>query len=557
MSQYKYDRLSAQDTSFLIFEQGNVNMHVASTATYKAGSLTTEAGGIDFDAIKKAIGDTLHRIPRYRQKIMWIQHHRTACWVDDDQFKLDYHVRHTSLPKPGSEEQLRALASRILEQRLDRTKPLWETWVVEGLEGDRFALIQKIHHSMIDGTAGVELSQLLMSPDPTFVPAEPPVYYPRPTPTRAELRKNEYERYFRLPFKALQNFQEFANESQDMVGEITIRAKALADTLAQLGGVEETPLNGPLGTHRIIDWTSMDLADVKAVRHSLGCTVNDVVLTTFTGAIRQFFINRQVNPAEIDFKVAAPVSVRRDSDRGKMGNRVSSWVIPIPIGEPDPLRQLETINQVTSELKETNQALAVEMMMGLAEWTPSLLSVGARAGGQSAHTIVTNVPGPQFPLYMIGAEMLEIYPVVPLLDGMGIGVALMSYNGKIFWGFNGDYGKISDIENFVKHINDAFAKLAEIAGVTLGAEHPVPEKKSAARTVKRARNATRRKSSATRPKSNGKSKSAATSKAKEEPKEEPKEEQNVTPIASVKEAPQEAAESDEPKESDPSTTALH
>ena len=142
MSHYKYDRLSAQDTSFLIFEQGNVNMHVASTVIFKAGPLKTDKGGIDFEAIKKVIGDTLHRIPRYRQKIMWIQPNRSACWVDDDQFKLDYHVRHTSLPQPGSEEQLRALASRILEQRLDRTKPLWETWVVEGLEGDRFALIQ-------------------------------------------------------------------------------------------------------------------------------------------------------------------------------------------------------------------------------------------------------------------------------------------------------------------------------------------------------------------------------------------------------------------------------
>jgi WS/DGAT/MGAT family acyltransferase len=544
MSKYKYDRLSAQDTSFLIFEQGNVNMHVASTAIYKAGALATKEGGIDFGAIKKAIGNILHRIPRYRQKIMWIQEHRTACWVDDDQFNLDYHVRHTSLPKPGSEDQLRALASRILERHLDRTKPLWETWLVEGLEGDRFALIQKIHHSMIDGTAGVELSQLLMSPDPTFVPPEPPVYYPRPTPTPAELRKDEYERYFRLPFKALQNFQEFANESQDILGEITIRAKALADTFAQIGGVTATPLNGPLGSHRIINWTSMALSDVKAVRHSLGCTVNDVVLTIFTGAIRQFFINRQVNPAEIDFKVAAPVSVRRENERGKMGNRVSSWIIPIPIGEPDPLRQLETINQVTSELKETNQALAVEMMMGLAEWTPSLLSLGARAGGQSAHTIVTNVPGPQFPLYLIGAEMVEIYPVVPLLDGMGIGVALMSYNGNIFWGFNGDYGKISDIETFVKHINDAFTKLADIAGVTLGADHPVPDKNKPTASIgaKHTRKATKRKSSATRPKSNDTSKRTSEEK------------QRTAAVASVEEAPQKANESED---SDPSTTAIH
>ncbi len=559
MGHYKYDRLSAQDTSFLIFEKDNVNMHVSSAAIYKAGSLKTKAGGIDFARIKQAIGDTLHRIPRYRQKLMWIQKNRTAVWVDDAQFKLDYHVRHTSLPKPGSQEQLKELASRIIERRLDRTKPLWEIWVVEGLAGNQFALINKIHHSMIDGTSGVELSQLLMSPDPKHRPEEPPVYYPRPMPSQAELWHDEYERYMTLPLKAIQNFQEFANDSQDFVGEITTRAKALADTFSHLGGASETPLNGVMSSHRIIDWISMSMADVKAVHRSLGCTVNDLVLATVTQAVRNFFLNRQVRPEEIDFKVAAPVSVRREDQKGQMGNRVSSWIIALPIGEPDPIRQLETINAITKELKETNQAVAVEMMMALAEWTPSLLSLGARAGGQSANTIVTNVPGPQFPLYLIGAEMVDIFPGVPLLENMGIGIALMSYNGRLCWGFNGDYGKISDIANFVRHISDAFAQLADIAGVTLGADHSAifaaTDKKKPKKAAS-AKKSSRRKASAASPRTR-KASAAAPRTRKASASQTTKASASEASPSDTKASSAEASPEEKPEERTQSSTSIH
>lgn len=472
MGHYKYDRLSAQDTSFLIFEKPNINMHVASTAIYKAGSLKTPEGGINFSLLKNSIGDILHRIPRYRQKLKWIQKPKTAAWVDDHQFNLDYHVRHTSLPKPGNHDQLQALASRITEQQLDRTRPLWEIWIVEGLENDRFALINKIHHSMIDGASGVELSQVLMSPESDYRPEEPPVYFPRPEPTMTELWKDEYERFVTMPWQAMKNFKHFRQDSQDIYSEVKTRAVALKQTLeANLGSPDENPLNGPLGPHRILDWTSMPLEDVKAVRRALGCTVNDVVLATVTGAVRTFIASRQVHPEDIEFRVAAPVSTRREQDSGKMGNRVSAWSIPLPIDKAEPLQQLEAIHAETQNLKESKQALGVEMMMALAEWTPSLLTLGARAGGAANNTIVTNVPGPQFPLYLVGAEMEEIYPCVPLMENMGIGIALMSYNGKVCWGFNADYGRVSDIATFVKYIRKSFENLASTCGVTLSDEY--------------------------------------------------------------------------------------
>ncbi len=471
MGHYKYDRLSAQDTSFLIFEAPNLSMHVSSTSIYRATKLKTADGGVDFDKIKNAISDILHRIPRYRQKLKWIQKGKTAAWIDDPQFNINYHVRHTSLPKPGDQEQLQALASRITEQQLDRTRPLWELWVVEGLEDDRFAVINKIHHSMIDGAAGVELSQVLMSPDPNFKPDEPPVYFPRPTPTRAELLRDEYERFFSLPWQAIRDLRNFKKNSQDFYGEMKTRAIALKETFEQFGSPSENPLNGPLGPHRILHWTNMPLDDIKSVRRALNCTVNDVVLTIVTGAVRKFFASRQVRPEDIEFRVATPVSVRRDIDNGKMGNRVSAWSVRLPIEQKDPLQTLQILHEETQKLKESKQALGVEMMLALAEWTPSLLTLGARAGGAANNTIVTNVPGPQFPLYLMGAEMEEIYPCVPLMQNMGIGIALMSYNGQVCWGFNADFGRVSDIATFVKYVRQSFEELAKIANVKLSEDY--------------------------------------------------------------------------------------
>ena len=468
MARYTYDRLSAQDNSFLTMETPKHHMHVASTLIYEAGPLRTESGGIDFERIKSATEAILHRIPRYRQKLHFIPFEDHAVWVDDRHFSLDFHVRHAALPKPGSDDQLKKLASRIMAMPLDRGRPLWETWVVEGLEGDRFAVITKIHHCMIDGSSGVDIAQILMSTTPDREIPEAPRFMPRPAPTNGELWRDEFWRRASLPVQAVRDFRAFAAETDDIREELGSRLSILGGMLGMAAAGTETPLNGPNGPHRRFDWLNVSLDDMKAVRKGLDATINDVVLTVVTGAVREYLQLRGMNPRDIDFKVSTPVSVRTEEDKGELGNRVSSWILSLPLDEEDPRQQLARIHETTQDLKSSRQALGVEMMMQVAEWTPSiLLSLGSQSISGPINTIVTNVPGPQFPLYMQGAELEAIYPQVPLLNSLGLGIALMSYNGRICWGFNTDPDIVPDVEEFSKLVAQSFARVAAIAGVDL------------------------------------------------------------------------------------------
>ena len=465
-----YDRLSAQDHSFLVFEEQGVYMHVSANQVFECGPLATPEGGVDYGRIRAFIASVLHRIPRYRQKLAWIPLEGRPVWVDDPDFDLEYHVRHTALPHPGSHEQLKRLAARVMAQHLDRERPLWELWVVEGLEGNRFAIISKIHHCMIDGSSGVDISQILQSPDPSEIDILPPEpFEPREAPDSQTLFRDSLIRQAGAPLRALRGFREFRREAEDFGGELRVRAQAVVDTFAsQMSPASDTPINGPVGPHRAFDWWTTPLGDVKAMRRALDCTVNDVVLTVVTGAVRDYMIHRRVDPSQLDFRVQAPVSVRRDDERGKLGNRVSAWAVPLPVGLEEPGAQLDAIRETTSELKDKQQALGVEMMMSAMEVLPTaLLSLGAQAASGGVNTIVTNVPGPQFPLYLLGAPMIGMYPQVPLLPNIGLGIALISYDGRVCWGFNADPALVPDLRDFVGFIEDAFARVADFADVKL------------------------------------------------------------------------------------------
>ena len=470
MPRYAYDRLSALDNSFLVLERPNAYMHVASTQVHELGPLKRPDGGVDAAAIKRLIGATLHLIPRYRQKLQYIPLENHPVWVDDDAFNLDYHVRHTSLPRPGTEEQLKRLSARIMQQHLDRERPLWEMWIVEGLEGDRFAIVSKVHHCMIDGISGVDLMNVLMSMTPDQMVPDAPPYIPRPAPSAFELWRHELARRVRVPLEAVRDLRQFIDEAEDARRELFVRGRAVAQWLgSSLRRSSTTPLNQRIGPHRRFDWLRMSLQDVKAVHKSLGGSLNDVVLATVAGAVRRFMELRRVDPDSLSFRVMTPVSVRSDDERGQLGNRVSAWFLDLPIDEDDPQERLARITEATSKLKESRQAIGASVLTRAADWTPStLLALGARNVTRVLpfNMVVTNVPGPQQPIYLLGAPMLENYPHVPLTDGLGLGVALLSYDGKLCWGFNADYDLVPDLDEFVVAVRESFAELRSLADVS-------------------------------------------------------------------------------------------
>ena len=353
MPEHYYERLSFLDGSFLALESPTTHMHVAGAAIFEAGPLSKPDGGIDIDKIHSFIESKLHYVPRYRQHLARVPIERNPVWVDDEHFDLDYHVRHLSLPKPGSEEQLRAMMGRLLSQQLNRAKPLWELWVVEGIAADRFALVFKIHHCMIDGISGVDLMAVLLNFVPTDEIEDIKPFEPRPAPGAAELVVGESLRRARRAFRAARGIPHLAEEAQAIGSEIQRRAKAVSYSLTSgwLTPASRTPINEKIGPNRRFEWLKLPLTDVKEIKDLIGGTVNDVVLTTVAGAVRKFFIEERGFPVDdLEFRVMAPVSVRSKDQRGRLGNQVAMWLVQLPIDEPDPLRRYAIVRDHTQHL---------------------------------------------------------------------------------------------------------------------------------------------------------------------------------------------------------------
>ena len=460
MARYSFERLSAQDLCFLLGEDERQPMHVGAVAILEAGPLSNGDGGIDVSRYRRAVESVLHWIPRYRQKLAWVPLDRWPVWVDDRHFDLGYHIRHLSLPRPGTLDQLKELASRILARRLDRSRPLWEIWVIEGLEGgDHFALLNKIHHCMTDGAGGADLSQILFQAAANPEIPDPVPYMPRPAPSGVELLADALRERASLPLRALRGALERRGGS---FGQELRRNAAALGTLARssLRLASATPINGELGPHRRFDWLTMPLDDVRELRRVLACSVNDVVLATVSGAIRRTLFRRRVDPARLDFRVAAPVNVRRDEHAGQLGNHVSSWIVRLPLGETDPLARLTQIRQATEELKRQESARGLQLLMDAAEWLPAgMLSLGVGLARGPVNMVVTNVPGPQLRLYSVGAPLLGLYPMVPLIPGGGLGIALFSYEGRLCWGFHADWELVPDLRALVADVSASFEEL--------------------------------------------------------------------------------------------------
>ncbi len=462
-----YERLGALDASFLGIEDGTCHMHVGAVLIFDAAPLRTPSGGIDIDRIRAAIQGRLGLVPRFRQRLAYVPYERVPIWVDDDRFRLAYHVRHTALPQPGDERVLKRLVGRIMSQPLDRKRPLWEMWVVEGLDGDRFALVSKTHHCMVDGISGADLMSVLLDATPDSGVGTPEPWKPAPPPSGARLVLDAALRRAAQPREALRAAVRAATAPLQRLRDVSEAAAGLADLFAPaFSPVSPTPLNVEVGPHRRFDWTAMKVADLKAVKSVLGGTLNDVVLATVSGALRAFFTRRGVDPDQLTIRALVPVSVRTKDERGALGNRVTQLNAPLPVDRADPVARLEAVRKALAGLKESRQALGGEVLTAISDWTvPNLLVQAVRLAARTRpyNLVVTNVPGPQIPLYLQGARMRTAYPVVPLFENLALVVGLFSYDGGLFWGLNADWEQIPDLHDFVLALEGSFAELQRAA----------------------------------------------------------------------------------------------
>jgi WS/DGAT/MGAT family acyltransferase len=457
VARYSYERLSYESAALLAGESSRHFAHAATTLVFEAGPLARPNGGVDFDAIRSAIESRLHLVPAYRRKLRRVPIENHPVLVDDREFNLDYHLRHTGIAQPGEIAQLQKVVARLQAQRLDRSRPLWECWVIEGLAGGRFAIVMK-QHAVLAETSG-DLMQVLLSPDADehFDPAPP--FVPRPMPSAAELVRDEVVRQLRLPQKALARFREFAKESDSFTDELGRRAQAIANLLGySIRQLHDTPLSGEPGPHRRFETLVIPLADAQLVHHELGGTVHDVLLAAVSGAVGAYFRKRHMNPAVLDFRAAVPVSLKS----GDKNEGVGEWILDLPIWERDPAKRLEHIRRKTEELNRENPALGARTLNSVAKWTSSrVLAQGVRAISERTpvNVRIANVPGPQTPVYLRGAKLIEAYGTVPLARSGGLGIAMFSYDGKLSVGVNADFDRVGDLEVLTQLLAESVREL--------------------------------------------------------------------------------------------------
>jgi WS/DGAT/MGAT family acyltransferase len=456
------DRLSAVDASFLAQEGRASHMHVGAVLLF-------EGPPPAYDDLTAHVESRLHLVPRYRQKLAFPRLEMgRPLWIDDPRLNIEYHVRHTALPAPGSMDELRLLAGRIFSQRLDRSKPLWEMWLVQGLNDNRFALITKTHHAMVDGISGVDLATVLfdLGPVPQGVQSEEP-WHPRPEPSQAELMAEGVKGLIKFPFELAERAVGALRHPGEALREAREAAEGVGEIVwAGLNPAPETPLNVPIGPHRRVRWVDSRLDDFKEIKNSLGGTVNDVVLAVVTGALQRWLRLRGVRTEGLELRALVPVSIRSDDERHQLGNRIVVMRGPLPVYCEDPVSCLDHVREAMAGVKESKQALGAEVISGLENFAPpTLLAQASRLNFSTRlfNVIVTNVPGPQFPLYLLGRELEQLVPMAFLPEDHALAIAIMSYNGRLDFGLLADYDAMPDLDDLALFLEDSLMALLEEA----------------------------------------------------------------------------------------------
>jgi diacylglycerol O-acyltransferase / wax synthase len=447
------DRLSGLDSSFLHMEREGAHMHVASTIIFEGPPPTHEE-------FRDHIASRLHLVPRFRQKLREVPFGQgRPVWVDDPHLNLEYHVRQTALPAPGSDEQLRNLAARIFSQQLDRSKPLWELWLVEGMADGRFAVVGKSHHALVDGVSGVDITTVLYDLDrePKGPPSTPPPWLARPEPTDTKLLGDALKERLTSPGEIVRGFRHALRGPRQVVRGAAATTKMVGAGLS----APTTPFNVEIGPHRRFQMTQTDLADLKRIKDAHGGTVNDVILSVVSGAIGRYLRARGHDTEELELRALVPVSIREAEEHGALGNRITAMMAPLPVWCEDPVERLHLVTESMGDLKASGQAVGAEILTRLTDFAPTtIVSQAARLqpAQRFFNLVVTNVPGPQFPLYVLGRQMESIFPMVPLARKQALCIGIMSYNGQVNFGLIGDYDAMADLDSFALDLEAATAE---------------------------------------------------------------------------------------------------
>jgi len=460
------NRLSGLDSSFLHLE------HDAATHMHVASCMVFDGPPPAHDELVAHVEARLHLVPRYRQRLAFVPFGQgRPVWVDDPHFNSRYHVQQHALPRPGSDEQLKHLAGRAFSQQLDRNKPLWELWLVEGLAGNRFAILAKTHHALVDGISGVDITTVLfdVAPDPAPTPAPEQPWVPRPLPSRAQLLGDALLERATVPAEVVRGVRAAIRRPRRVAKELFGDIRAISSfTLPGARSAPPSPLNVPIGPHRRFTWVAEELDRIKAIKNALGGTVNDVVLTTVAGGLGRYLRAHGHPTIDLQLRAMIPVSVRSDEARGALGNQVAAVWASLPVGETDPVERLAFVRGEMEGLKESHQAVGARLLTELTGFAPpTVMAQAARLQARQRYfnLVVTNVPGPQFPLYVLGRRMRSIYPLVPLAQNLALGIAIISYDGNLAFGLNADFDALPDLELLATQLGEALDELAVAAGL--------------------------------------------------------------------------------------------
>jgi diacylglycerol O-acyltransferase len=463
------ERLTTLDASFLYLEEETTAMHVGSVLVFQVPD-----GGFGYERLVDLVSARIASVPRYRQHIRNVPGHlANPVWVDDEEFDVTYHVRRSALPKPGSEQQLLDLVARLQVRPLDRDRPLWEVYLVEGLEGDRFAIVTKTHQALVDGVNAVDMAQLILDPSESVPGLPSDTWTPAAEPSDFDLVVGAISDAVQRPTEVIETVRSGLGGVRAaglrVAGEVGRLASVLVKTAAR--PAPTSPLNVEIGSARRFAVVATDLADYRAIRKRLSrsgeddVTVNDVVLATVAGALRNWLLTRgePVRPAT-SVSALVPLSVRDEFGTTRPGNSVQAFVVKLPVGEPSSVMRLHQVAYAMRAHQDTGRAIGADALVGLAGFAPPTLhSLGARVASAMSrrvfNLVVTNVPGPQHALYAAGARLLASYPVMPLAKGQALSIGLTSYDGGVYYGLNADRDAMADLDVFAQCLVDALAEL--------------------------------------------------------------------------------------------------